>query len=360
MANPILTGWSLLTRNFMLFHRRCNAGARVELAARAFATACVAALAFTAHARAQGTASAYPERNVRIIIPFAAGGATDAVARPWAERFKTALNATLVLENMGGAGGSIGAAHAARAPADGYTLLIGSISTQIITPAIANPSPYDALKDFDSIAMLVSSTLAFAVHPAVPVKTLAELTAYSKANPGKISYGTPGAGSLNHLVGELYHALAGAGDIAHVPYRGGGPALADLLGGQLPMIVPVMTGQIIQMHRTGKLRVLAVARHDRLGNLPDVPTGEEAGIKGLIADGFYGLFAPAGTPRVIINKLAVAARVAISDPALQKQLNDAGFEPVLDPSPEKARSAIGENIARWAPVIVRTGLKRNK
>lgn len=303
-------------------------------------------------------AASYPSRNIRLVIPFAAGGATDAVARPWAERFREKLKATLVVENLGGAGGSIGAANIAKAPNDGYHLLIGSISTQILTPAIANPSPYDPLKDFEPIAMLVSSTLAFAVHPSVPAKTLGELTAYAKANPGRISYGTPGAGSLNHLVGELYKTISGAEGVAHVPYRGGGPALSDLLGGQLPMIVPVMTGQIIALHQSGKLRILAVTGEKRLANLPDVPTGAEAGAAGLVADGFYGFFAPAGTPRAIIEKLAAASNEAMKDAELQKILRGAGFEPVLDSTPAKARQIVEENLKRWPPVIARTGLKR--
>ena len=313
--------------------------------------------ALGASAMAQDAAS-YPNRTIRLVIPFAAGGATDAVARPWAERFREKLKASLIVENLGGAGGAIGAANIAKAPNDGYHLLIGSISTQILTPSIANPSPYDSLKDFEPIAMLVSSTLAIAVHPAIPARTLGELTAFAKANPGRISYGTPGAGSLNHLVGELYKTISGAEGVAHVPYRGGGPALSDLLGGQLPMIVPVMTGQIIALHQSGKLRLLVVTSQKRLANLPDVPTGAEAGAQGLLADGFYGFFAPAGTSRAIVERLAAASNEAMKDQELQKILRGAGFEPVLDSTPARARQIVEENLKIWPPVIARTGLKR--
>ena len=301
--------------------------------------------------------SAYPERTIRVIVPFAPGGATDAVARPWGEKMRQLLG-SVVLENMGGAGGALGAAAAARAKPDGYTLLIGSISTQVITPVISNPKPYDPVKDFEHIAMLVVSNLAFSVHPGVPVKTLKELVEYSKNNPGKISYGTPGSGSLNHLLGELFKTLTGATEMAHVPYRGGGPALADLAAGQLPMIAPVMTGQIIELHKAGKLRVLAVTSEARLPNLPDVPTGVESGIPNLIAQGFYGLFAPAGTPKDILQRVGEASRKAMNDPEIGKLMYAAGFEPVIDPSPEKTRKTLEADIARWTPIVHQVGLKR--
>lgn len=300
----------------------------------------------------------YPERTVRVIVPFAAGGATDAVARPWAEKMRQTLG-SIVLENMGGAGGATGATAGARAKPDGYTLLIGSISTQVITPVITSPKPFDAVKDFEHIAMLVVSNLAFAVHPDVPVKTLKDLVAYTKTNPGKISYGTPGSGSLNHLLGELFKSLTGAGDLAHVPYRGGGPALSDLIGGQLPMLTPVMTGQIIELHKAGKLRVLAVTGESRLPNLPDVPTGVESGWPNLVAQGFFGLFAPAGTPRDILDKVGAASKAVMNDPEIGKQMRDAGFEPVTDPSPEKTRRTLEADIARWTPIVHQVGLKRD-
>ena len=319
-----------------------------------FAALCAGAL-IAGQASAQ---TAYPERTIRVIVPFAAGGATDAVARPWAEKMRQSLGA-LVLENMGGAGGATGATAGARAKPDGYTLLIGSISTQVITPVITTPKPFDAVRDFEHIAMLVVSNLAFAVHPDVPVKSLAELADYAKRNPGKLSYGTPGAGSLNHLLGELFKTLTGASDIAHVPYRGGGPALSDLIAGQLPMLTPVTTGQIIELHRAGKLRVLAVTGEARLGNLPDVSTGVEAGVNNLVAQGFFGLFAPLGTPPEILKKVGEASRRVMNDPEIGKQMRDAGFEPVTDPSPEKTRRTLEADIARWTPIVSQVGLKRD-
>lgn len=317
----------------------------------------VATLVVTGVASAMAQ-SAYPERTVRVIVPFAAGGATDAVARPWAEKMRQSLG-PIVLENMGGAGGATGATAAARAKPDGYTLLIGSISTQVITPVITSPRPFDPVQDFEHIAMLVISNLAFAVHPSTPVKTLRELVDYTKQNPGKISYGTPGAGSLNHLLGELFKSLTGAGDMAHVPYRGGGPALGDLIAGQLPMLTPVMTGQIIELHRAGKLRVLAVTGDKRLPNLPDVPTAIEAGVPNLIAQGFFALFAPARTPRDILDKVGAASKAVMNDPTIQRQMRDAGFEPVTDPSPEATRRTLEADIARWTPIVQQVGLKRD-
>lgn len=318
-------------------------------------TACAA---FVLAGAAIACAQTYPERPVRVIVPFAAGGATDAVARPWADRMRDAFG-PLVLENMGGAGGAVGATAGARAKPDGYTLQIGSISTQVITPVITTPRPFDPINDLEHIAMLVVSNLAIAVHPGVPVKTLKELADYAKQNPGKISYGTPGTGSLNHLLGELFKSVTGATEIAHVPYRGGGPALGDVVGGQLPMLTPVMTGQIIELHNAGRLRVLAITGQTRLANLPAVPTGAEAGVPDLVAQGFFGLWAPAGTPKPMLDKIGEASRKVMNDPEIGKLMRDAGFEPVTDPSPEKTRRTLEADIRRWTPIVQQVGLKRD-
>ncbi len=320
----------------------------------------ILAVSMLAAAMTSGVASAqtnYPEHTIKVIVPFAPGGATDAVSRPWVEKMRQRLG-SLVQENMGGAGGGIGAAAAARSKPDGYTLLIGSISTQVITPVIANPKPYDPLKDFETIAMLVVSNLAFAVTPSMPVKSLKELAEYAQANRGKVSFGTPGTGSLNHLLGELFKDESGAEAIVHVPYRGGGPALNDLLGGQLPMLTPVMTGQIITLHNSGKLRVLAITGAKRIANLPDVPTATESGYPNIVAQGFFGLFAPAGTPRPIVEKIAAASRDVMNDAGIGKLMLSAGFEPVLDSTPQSARAHLEADIRRWTPIIAKAGIKR--
>ena len=188
----------------------------------------------------------FPERPIRLVVPYAPGGVFDAVGRPWADRMK-ALLGTVVIENIGGAGGSLGAAAVARAQPDGYTILLGGGGALVINPVAASRTPYDPIKDFEPIALLVVTGLALVVHPSLPVHSLGELIAYAKANPGKLSYGSAGVGSVNHLTGELFKSLTGTPDIVHVPYKGAGPAVTDLISGQIPMVMPNVTGQIIEL-----------------------------------------------------------------------------------------------------------------
>ena len=201
--------------------------------------------------------SAYPDRPIRFIVPFPPGGAFDTVARPWAEKIKPLLG-TFVVENVGGGGGSVGAAQAARARPDGYTILLGGATTHITEGLLKNRPQYDPLKDLEPISGIAITAFAIAVHPSVPVHSLKELIDYAKANPGKLSYGSAGTGSLNHLSAELFKLRTGLSDLVHVPYRGAGPALVDILAGQIPMIVPAMTNHVLALHQSGKLRVLAV------------------------------------------------------------------------------------------------------
>src|SRR5262245_3429392 len=185
----------------------------------------------------------YPERPIRLIIPFPPGGVNDAVGRPWADKMK-ALLGTVVVENVGGAGGAVGALAVARAQPDGYTLLLGSGGTQVIIPIASSQPTYDPVKAFETISLLGITAVCIAVHPSVPVQTLQELIAYAKANPGKLSYGSAGSGTMTHLTGELFKVLAATPDIVHIPYRGAGPALTDAISGHIPMITPNVTGQV--------------------------------------------------------------------------------------------------------------------
>ena len=298
----------------------------------------------------------YPTHPIRLVIPYPPGGVNDAVGRPWADRMKPLLG-TVVVENVGGAGGSLGAAAVARAQPDGYTILIGNAGTQIVNPTATSRSTYDPLTSFEPIAVLGLSAIGIVVHPSVPATTLQELIAYAKANPGKLSYGSPGAGTMSHLSAELFKSLAGTPDILHVPYRGGGPATADAIAGQIPIITPNVTGQTIELHKSGKLRLLAVTSPRRLGAAPDIPTAVEAGLPGMIAQNFIGLFAPARTPKEIIEQIAQATRAAMADPTLQRTYIASGFEPMLDSNPDQARRFLQEGIARWTPVIKSIGLK---
>ena len=201
----------------------------------------------------------------------------------------------IVIENIGGAGGALGCATVARSAADGYTLLLGNSGNQIVIPLASTHPTYDSGRDFRAIYRLVSNALAFAVHPSLPVGNLRELIAYAKANPGKLSYGSAGVGTTNQLAGEMFKSQAGLPDIVHVPYRGAAPATNDLLGGQLPMIVAVMTGQLLQLHEGGKLRILALTTERRMVSAPGIPTAVESGMPDLKFEGWFSLFAPKAT-----------------------------------------------------------------
>src|SRR5690242_7151361 len=208
-------------------------------------------------------AQAYPTRPIRLVIPFPPGGAFDAVGRPWADKMKAVLG-TVVIENIGGGGSSLGAAQVARARPDGYTILLGGTQTHVNEALLKSKPLYDPVKDLDPIAGVAANYLCIAVHPSVPVQSLQELIAYAKAEPGKLSYGHSGIGSIQHLTGELFKSLAGTPEIVQVPYRGTGPVISDLVSGQIPMGIPGVTGQVLQFHRAGTMRVLAVTSPARL------------------------------------------------------------------------------------------------
>jgi len=301
-------------------------------------------------------AQAYPSRPIRLVIPFPPGGAYDAVGRPLADKMRPLLG-TVVVDNIGGGGASLGAAAVARARPDGYTLLLGGTLPHVNEALLKSQPLYDPVKDLDPIAAVAANVLCIAVHPSVPVQTLKELIAYAKANPGKLSYGHAGVGSIQHLTGELFKSLAGTPDIVQVPYRGTGPLVTDLLGGQIPMGTPGVTGQVLELHRSGKLRVLAVTSAKRLIAAPELPTAAELGFPGMTVRGSIGLLAPAGTPKEIIEQIAQATRTAIAEPAYQRSLIDAGIEPTLDSNPEEFRRSLAADVALWTPVVKALGLK---
>jgi tripartite-type tricarboxylate transporter receptor subunit TctC len=303
-------------------------------------------------ARSQGR---YPERPIRLVIPYPPGGVYDATGRPWAEKVKTLLG-TIVVENIGGGGSSLGTAAVARAQPDGYTILLAGNSGLVINPIASTRSPYEPVKDFEPISILGLNPTAIEVHPSQPIKTLRELIDYAKANPGKLSYGSSGVGTVNHLIGELLKSQSGT-DIAHVPYRGAGPAMTDLISGHIPMLVQSVTGQVLEMHQSGKLRMLAVTSAARLPAAPDIPTVGEAGMPALAAQQFIGLFAPRGTPKAIVEQISDATRKAMADRDLQRMFVTSAFEPDLDSSPDKARRLLDTEIAKWTPVIKAIGLK---
>jgi tripartite-type tricarboxylate transporter receptor subunit TctC len=312
-------------------------------------------LSMLAAAMAAPRGIAYPDRAIRLVVPFSPGGATDVVGRLWADRIKPVLG-TVVTENRGGGGGT-GAPEVARAQPDGHTFLFGNTSTQVLIPAIMHNPPYDPLKDFVGIYILCNTPTSIVVHASVPAHDLAELIAYAKANPGKLSYGSAGAGTLTNLAGELFKQLIGAPDIVHIPYKGAAPGVADLASGHIPMMTPNVGAPLIELHRAGKVRILAVNAATRIKAAPDIPTAVEAGLPGMIAGNLNGLFAPAGVAEPIIERLANATRQIMADADIQRILVASGFEPITDSGPEATRLFITEELARWTPVVKVTGLK---
>ena len=270
-------------------------------------------------------AQSYPTGPIRLVVPFPPGGAFDAVGRPWADKMKPLLG-TIVVENIGGGGSSLGAAAVARAQPDGYTILLGGTQTHVNEALLKSRPLYDPVKDLDPIASVTAYFLGIAAHPAVPIQTLKEFIAYAKANPGKLSYGHAGVGTIQHLTGELFKSLAGTPEMVQVPYRGTGPVITDLIGGQIPIGIVGVTAQVLELHRSGKMRVLAVTGPTRLTAAPELPTAAELGFPGIIVTGSIGLLAPGGTPIGIIEQIAQATRTAVAEPAYQQMLISAGME----------------------------------
>jgi tripartite-type tricarboxylate transporter receptor subunit TctC len=327
----------------------------MKLPRRTFLHLAVGAAALAASSRI-ARAQSYPTRPIRLVVPFPPGGSYDAVARPLADKMKPLLG-TVVIENIGGGGASLGAAAVVRAPPDGYTILLGGTQTHVNEALLKSRPLYDPVKDLDPIASVASNCIAVAVHPSVPVGSLKELIAYAKANPGKLSYGHTGVGSIQHLTGELLKSLAETPDIVQVPYRGTGPAIADLISGQVPMGIVGVTGPFLEFHRSGKTRILAVTNPTRLGVAPELPTAAELGLPGLTVTGAIGLLAPAGTPTGVIERIAQATRTVVAEPAYQQLLIEGGIEPTPDSTPDKFRRSLAADVALWTPVVKALGLK---
>ncbi len=312
-----------------------------------------ASIALAATAAAQ---ERYPTRPIRLVIPSVPAGVHDVIGRVWAEKVKPQLG-TIVIDNRGGGGGLIGANEVAHAQPDGYSILLGSTTTHVLlTPAMASP-PYDPVKDFSAVAVLAASSTSVVINASVPARTLAELIAYAKANPAKLSYGSAGNGSITNLAGELFKLRAGGLDIVHVPYKGIGQGVSDLIGGQIPMLSANATAQILDLHRAGKVRILAVNARARVKSAPDIPTAIEAGLPDMVAQTTFGVFAPAGTPPPILGRINAVTQEAMADPQFQSELLRLGFEPVLDVGPDKAAGVFQEELARWTPILKTTSTK---
>lgn len=296
--------------------------------------------------------AAYPERPVTLVVPFPAGGSTDLVARVVAERMSQELGQQILVENKGGAGGNLGSAQVAKADPDGYTILMGTIATHALNPAIYKKMPYDAVADFAPISLLVKVANVLVVNPEFPAKSVQELIALLKEKPGEYSYASSGNGTPLHLSGELFKTMAGV-DMVHIPYKGAGPALTDVLGGHVPIMfdnLPSSTGYI----KDGRLRALAVTTAQRVPSVPDLPTIAESGLAGYETYTWNALFAPAGTPPEVIQRLNQAAVTAVKDPAVTAKLAEFGAE-IVASSPEELAAHVKAELAKWAPIVEASG-----
>ncbi len=309
----------------------------------------IAALPFGVHA--QGT---FPDHPIRLIVPFPPGGGADNLARAIVPKASQILGQTIVIENKPGAGGNIGAAEVARAAPDGYTLLQGTNGTHGINQALYAKTGFDPLKDFVPIARFTVIPAMLVVIPSVPANTVRELVSYIKANPGKVSFASAGNGTTSHLAGVLFKNLTGT-DIEHIPYKGGGPAIAGLLGGEVQMMIDLMVNVYPQV-KAGRLKGLAVTTKQRVPTVPDVPTVDESGVPNFEIVASDGVYAPAGTPRAIVDKLNAAFRQALQDPQVHDNLVSRGAFPVPG-TPEDLGQHVAREYPMWLKLVKDSGAK---
>jgi tripartite-type tricarboxylate transporter receptor subunit TctC len=307
----------------------------------------------TAHAQTQKASAAYPTKAIRLIVPFAPGGSNDIMARLIGQKFSEAFGQQVVADNRTGASGIIGTDIAAKAAPDGYTLLMMSL-TFAVNPSLFRKLPYDTQKDLSPVTLVASAPLMLVVHPSIPAKSVQELVAYAKANPGKLNFGSGGPGTTPHLAGEMLKMMIGA-QMTHVPYKGGGPALADLMGGQIQLMLENIPSTL-PLAKSGKLRALAVTALTRSPLVPDLPTLDEAGLKGYEIVGWNGLFVPAGTPRGIVNLLHTTTAKALEQRDLKERLATLGAEGVGS-TPDEFKAFVQDEIRKWARVVKEAGLK---
>src|SRR5688572_6503555 len=293
------------------------------------------------HAMAQP----YPVRPIRLIMPFPPGGASDLIMRPVAQKLTEQLGQQIVIDNRPGAGGNIAAELVARAAPDGYTLLFAASANFSINPNLYAKLPYDPVRDFAAVTMLTRLSNLLTVHPSLPAASVPELTALARAQPGKLTYGSAGNGTTLHIAGELYRARSGV-SVIHVPYKGGGPAQLDLLGGRLQFMFDSFSPALPHV-RAGKLRALAVTTLSRSPALPQVPTMAESGLPGFEVSGWFGIAAPAGTPRPVIERLSSELQRAMRLPEIRERLVAQGIEPVGNTSAEFAGQVRSE-LSKWA------------
>lgn len=298
----------------------------------------------------------YPNKPVRLVVPFAVGGATDIMARIMGQKMGELLGQTFIVDNRPGAGGNLGSDLVAKAPPDGYTLLMATASTHATNPALYRKFPYNPVDDFIALGVLGINPSALGVHPSVPATDVTSLVALIRANPGKYSYGSGGIGSILHLCGEQFKTKAGGLDIVHVPYRGSAPMINDLSSGQLPMAFDVLA-TILPQIQAGAVRALANGGATRAAQMPDLPTVAEQGVAGFECYSWGVIFAPAKTPAPIVATLHQALVTSMGDPTVVKRLQETGMEVLLPPrSLDQAAAFVKAEVAKWAVIVKATGV----
>ena len=298
-----------------------------------------------------GQAQSYPNQPIRLVIPFAAGGPSDVLARGFSQKLGESLGQPIIIDNKPGDGTNLAAEFVAKSKADGYTIFLMMVGTQAINETLYKKLSYNTIKDFSPISLVASSSLMLVANPSVPVKSVADLIAYSKTNPGKINFGSSGTGTPLHLGGELFNVQAGT-TLNHVPYKGAAPALTDVLGGQIQTAM-VGTPAALPFVKTGKLTAIGVTSLKRSSNAPEIPAIAET-LPKFEVELVYAMVAPAGTPKDIINKLNSQLVSVLNNPEIKSQLNSKGFD-VTSSSPEQLGEYIKSEVSKWAPIVKKSG-----
>jgi tripartite-type tricarboxylate transporter receptor subunit TctC len=296
----------------------------------------------------------YPSKPIRFVVPYPAGGPLDTVARLLGQKVSESTRQPVIVDNKPGAGGNIGADAVAKAPPDGYTILMGAVATHAINPTLYASMPYDAIRDFAPVTQVASTSNVLVVNPAVPASSVREFIAYAKANPGKLNFGSGSTGSAGHLAGELFKTMAGV-DMIHVSYKGAAPAMTDLIGGQIQLMFDNLASSLAQV-RAGKVRALAVTTAKRSVLAPDLPTIAESGLPGFDISTWFGIFVPAGTPRDVIERLHAEFAKALAMPDIREKMLTLGAEPVAS-RPEEFAAYIHAEADKYARVIKASGAK---
>jgi tripartite-type tricarboxylate transporter receptor subunit TctC len=300
-------------------------------------------------------AADYPDRPIRLVVPFAPGGGNDTLARLYGQRLGEALGQAVVVENRAGAGATLGAAHVARSAPDGYTLLLSSIASHAVSPTLYRNPGYDPVKDFAPVAMLGVAPVILAINPDVQAKTLSEFIAQAKSNPGRLNFGSGGVGSVMHTSGMVFRQIANV-DMLHVPYKGAGPAYAALIAHEVDVVIDTAAA-LLPLVENGNVRALAIARKTRLSEAPEIPTFAEAGLKDFDANGWYSIHAPSGTPADIIARLNAEIVRISATPEMQERLRQLATETVPDNTPENLTRFVRSELAKYSKVIKDSGIQ---